>query len=287
MIEIKTLLGHAQVDTSCTCLGSLLKYCKDPIRLTIHDDGTLTPSDLDKLSHYLANPNFISREIADKKVLPLLEKFPACIKYREQNALGLKLFDVSLLQSSDSPLYFLDSDVLFFRPFRLPPQIEKNSAIFMQDSQQAFSLLPWDIKPFGSIEAIGKVNTGFITIWAENVDLNYIESILSNPRLSNSTFQKRRQWVEQTCWAALATQLSSTYLLNSNQVSIAAENMGAVTSDLVATHFVSTYRGKLKSYLDYQPEDLDAECILQVQKAGNVSALDILTTEISRRVKWK
>lgn len=284
MIRIKSLVGHSQVDTACHCLGSLLKHCQDDIKFTIHDDGTLTLQDLDQLSEILNNPIFIDRKTADERVLPILQKFPACMKYRKDYTMGLKLFDIYLLHDSTDPLLFCDSDVLFLRPFKFPPPIEKGMAVFMQDSQHAISLRAWDIKPFGPFEIVSRANTGLINIFATSFDLDEVEGIFRNPKLE-FIFRQRYHWIEQTVLAMLAVRLS-TYLYNPSQITMATEHMKDVVTEQVAIHFVSSYRGRLSQYLDYQAERSDEEFVLlELHKAPKASALDVLINDVKKRIK--
>lgn len=284
MIRIKSLVGHSQVDTACHCLGSLLKHCQDDIKFTIHDDGTLTPQDLDKLNEVLNNPIFIDRKTADEHVLPILQNFPACMKYRKDYTMGLKLFDIYLLHDNTEPLLFCDSDVLFLRPFKFPPPVEKGMAVFMQDSQHAISLRAWDIKPFGPFEIVSRVNTGLINIFATDYDLAEVEGIFSNPKLE-FIFRQRYHWIEQTVLAMLATRLS-TYLYSPSQITMATAHMKDVAEDQVAIHFVSSYRGNLYKYLDYQVENSEKDfVVLKLQKAPKALAFDVLLNDVKKRIK--
>jgi hypothetical protein len=290
MIRIRNLVGHSQVNLACQCLGSLLKHCKDSVVLTIHDDGTLTPADIDRLTQVLNSPEIISRKTADDKILPLLQNFPACMKYREEHPLGLKLFDVCLLHDPDETLYFCDSDVLFLRPFRFPRDPGEDSVVFMKDFKQAFALHPWHIKPLGPVKVRSHVNTGLIIARMPVLDLKFIESLLSKRRLRD-VLQQRPYWVEQTCWAALATRLS-TYLFDEAQVCLATPQMDGVTADQVAIHFTTPSRKKLAEFLNHQVEDDGQVCTLRIHPAENATVQDIwrsdptiLRHEISRRLK--
>ena len=50
------------------------------------------------------------RAEADQRLEPFLARHPACLAYRREHPLGLKLFDVALGQAGR--LSFCDSDVL-------------------------------------------------------------------------------------------------------------------------------------------------------------------------------
>jgi hypothetical protein len=117
-----------------------VRFSSEPINLLIHDDGTLTRADREKLMARVTGAGILSREEADSFVQPLLKRYPKCRAYRELHPFALKLIDMALMQSEE--LAYCDSDVLFVRPhkglFSWPDL--KTSAIFMQDIQDAYSL---------------------------------------------------------------------------------------------------------------------------------------------------
>ena len=55
-VEVATLLGHAHVEMALACLGSLLRYSAEPLRLRIHEDGSLLAADRERLTAGLGSP---------------------------------------------------------------------------------------------------------------------------------------------------------------------------------------------------------------------------------------
>src|ERR1700724_2016179 len=146
---VSTLLGHAHVEMALRCLGSLLALSAAPLRLRIHDDGSLTGADLERLAAGLGTPSVVSRREADERLADLLDRHPAARAFRLANPLALKLLDVPLLAApaaAGEPLAYCDSDVLFLRRFsglfELPPGA---GALFMHDPQNAYSVRSWDL----------------------------------------------------------------------------------------------------------------------------------------------
>src|SRR5437016_4095173 len=88
---VATLLGHAHVEMALRCLGSLLRFSADPLRLRVHDDGSLTPSDRERLAAGLAGPEVVSRQEADDRLAGLLAARPASRAFRAGNPLALTL----------------------------------------------------------------------------------------------------------------------------------------------------------------------------------------------------
>lgn len=144
---VATLLGHAHVGMALDCLGSLLRHSADPLRLRIHEDGTLTPEDWDRLEAGLGGEiAFVSRAEADERVADRLGGRPVLRELRQRNPLGLKLLDIPMLAEGDD-LAYCDADILFLRPFsglfRFPDA--ETGAIFMSDRQNAYSVGSWHL----------------------------------------------------------------------------------------------------------------------------------------------
>ena len=283
-LKIRGLLCHAHVDLACKCWGSLIRYCRTPVQFIIHDDGTLTEDDRGLLSDALGDIIFIDRSEADDRVIPLLEEFPACLEYRNRHPLGLKLFDVRGFHDCNQTFYFCDSDVLFFKPFEFP-KVNEDTIIYMKDYQNAYSLRSWHIQPLGSVSIIGKVNTGLIAarLPALESDLDLIESFLGNGRLAD-IFAQRPQWLEQTSWAVVGTQLSA-YHFDEGQVSLATDAPTDLSSNQVALHFVSPVRHTIDHYLKYQCDENEAETVLKTHKARKASTFSVFRSELARRLK--
>ena len=47
--SVHTLVGDATLNVSLTCLPTLVQYSSDPIRLVIHEDGSLSESSREAL----------------------------------------------------------------------------------------------------------------------------------------------------------------------------------------------------------------------------------------------
>ena len=108
---VRTLIGHNQVEVGLRCLPSLIHFSSEPVKLLLHDDGTLTDDDCEALIASLSGAEILSRDEADATVVPLLKRHPKCLAYRQRQPLALKLIDMPLIQSEE--LAYCDSDVLF------------------------------------------------------------------------------------------------------------------------------------------------------------------------------
>lgn len=240
-----------------TCLGSLLRHAADPLELRIHDDGTLTAGDRERLTARLARPasqaplarlapqrppEIIARAEADELVAPLLVRYPAARAFRAANSLGLKLLDVPLLCGGDDELAYCDSDVLFLRPFSglfdLPPGFD---ALFMRDPQNAYSVRSWHLFAEPRLRLAAHVNSGVIAFRTRFFDPGLLDWFLSRPQ-----YRFAPVWVEQTCWALLA-QPAGCRLLDPGAVSIPVAGK-RLAERQVALHFVNPVRELFEHY---------------------------------------
>lgn len=243
---VSTLLGHAHVDMALVCLGSLLRCSASPVRLRIHDDGSLTAADLERLAAGLGEPAVLPRREADERLADRLAGRPAARAFRFANPLALKLLDVPLLAeaAAGEPLAYCDADVLFLRPFsglfELPPAA---GALFMHDPQNAYSVRSWHLLRERRLRLAGHVNTGVIACRAGCFDLDLVEWFLSRPQ-----YRFAPVWVEQTCWALLGGQ-AGCRLLDPAAVSIPVPGREPPAGQ-VALHFVSPVRGLLGRYTE-------------------------------------
>lgn len=281
---VRTLIGHKQVDVGLRCLGSLISYSSEPISLIVHDDGSLTPGDRARLTSELNGVRIVSRAEADSIVLPLLQRHPNCRKYRHQHPLALKLIDIALIGTGD--LAYCDSDILFLKPFtRLYSWPEgSGAAVFMQDTQEAYSLYPWHAHPFGKIKVPQRINSGLILFRSSEYDLDFLEWMLGQPQLEQ-VFEKRPHWIEQTCWAALGCRVGC-FVWSARQLLIANLKMDHVTDDTVGIHFVAAYRGNLKLFSEQTSTSLSgAQAVgIKAAPASRTSSFRLLAQDIRRRL---
>jgi len=278
MIEVHTLLCHRDVESGIICLGSLLKYSRDPLGLIIHDDGSLTEEDTAKLRLALNGPKIILRKDADKIINNLLKEYPNCKKFRDTIILGLKLFDVALL--GDNDVAYCDSDILFLKSFKslFVWENEDSDALFMEDIQNAYSINPLHLSK--NTILMSKINAGIFFIRRNKYRLDYLEKILSNKKIKKAF--KHPVWAEQTCWAFAAYNLNAR-IYNPHQIRILTNNL-ELTDETVAIHFISAHRGALKAYKNYQCST-DQVHRITTHTAKRLSRLDLIYSIIKRKMR--
>jgi len=236
---VTTLLGHAHVDMALLCLGSLLAYSAEPLRLRIHDDGSLTGEDRERLAAGLAEPDFVPRAEAEALLEEHLASRPATRALRRTNPLGLKLVDALVLAPGER-LLFCDSDVLFFRPFS-GLWGAGGETVFLRDSQNAYSVRSWQMLREPRLRLAGHVNTGIVAFPRAVYDPDLLEWFLAHPE-----HQKTPVWVEQTGWALLGGRTGCRFV-DPERVRL-TEDRTELPDEIVALHFVSPRRALLPAY---------------------------------------
>src|ERR1700674_1412662 len=280
---VSTLLGHAHVDMALLCLGSLLGFSADRLRLRVHDDGSLTAADLERLAAGLRDPEVVPRREADERLADHLAGRPATRALRAANPLALKLVDVPLLAAAGE-LAYCDSDVLFLRPFarlfHLPPTA---GALFMCDPQNAYSVRSWHLLRERRLRLAARVNTGIVGFRTGCYDLDLVEWFLARPE-----YRFAPVWVEQTGWALLAPP-AGCLLLDPGAVGIPVPGREPPERQ-VALHFVSPMRGLLEGVARRAAERTlggEAREAVEVQRspARRLTAAALAVTELRRRLR--
>jgi hypothetical protein len=277
--RVATLLGHAHVEMALACLGSLRRYSADPLCLRVHEDGTLTPEDRERLEEGLGSLEFIARPEADERTADALAGRPHLRALRETNPLALKLIDIPLLAEGD--LAYCDSDVLFLRPFadlfRFPG--EEVGAVFMSDRQNAYSVRSWHLLAQPRLALPCRVNSGILLFRTRFYDPDLLEWYFSRPEFGFAPV-----WSEQTAWALLGWRAGCRFWDPRLVRLPEPEEMEA--EEAVALHFVSPLRSLLPRYLERMP-DWTGEPPVPVGTvpARRCHAWDLAWTEARRRLR--
>lgn len=272
-LVVRSLVCTAHVEQACVLLGTLLEACLDPIRLALHDDGTLGPRDVAELEARLPGSHVVVRASADQATDELLRDFPSARAYRYEHPLALKLLDAVMLER-ESATALCDSDVLFRRPFR---GLDRRSAgspavVLMKDATDGVSV-PFRTRylSMDRVKVVHRPNTGLMYMDTTAHDIEFIDWFLSKP-----TFRSDPHLVEQTCWGALASRAGSGYW-DPAQVLMPRETTG--DDEVVAAHYHSNARSLLQSVVDQPPPLLSGERVLRVVPA--------VTMGLVRSVPWR
>jgi hypothetical protein len=283
-LTVAVLLGHAHVDMALLCLGSLLAYAAEPVRLSIHDDGTLTGDDRERLAAALAEPGFVLRAEAEERLEEHLAARPATRALRRSNPLGLKLVDAPLLAPGER-LLFCDSDVLFFRPFS-GLWGAAGEAVFLRDTQNAYSVRSWQVLREPRLRLPCGVNTGILGFPRAAYDPDLLEWFLSHPE-----YQRTPVWVEQTAWALLGGCAGCRFV-DPARVRLPrlpreeAGDRAELPDEIVALHFVSPLRRLLPVFADRARDRRGEPPVrLRTVPAPLCHGWDLAATELLRRLR--
>lgn len=237
-LTVRSLVCHRHVEMAMACLGSLQQMSAQTIRLILHDDGSLTSVDKERLLTGLSQAALCERKDADESCQAVLQRYPHCAQFRRENNLSLKLLDLPLLNGR-ADLAYCDADILFFRPFRglFDWPDRSTNALFLSDSQNAYALRPWHLRGTGAIHVPPRLNSGLMCVRGCVQDLEFVEWFLKRQL---PVFRRIPGWLEQTAWAALAFRAGCRVWAPAQLRVI--HDAGCLQEDLVAGHFTSDVR---------------------------------------------
>ncbi len=263
---IRTLICHSHTPIAERCLASLVRFNREPFHLRLHDDGTLTGEDRDRLRAVAPQATFIDRREADAAMFERLARYPACLRYRQTQTMALKLFDVALLEPGD--LHYCDCDILFLRPFggfSAPLAAARPPVVLMHDLFNTYSggwrrLLAPD-----RVRLADRVNAGVTLLDPARLDLDFVEWFMGRPEALDMP-----HFAEQTTWSALI-QRDGGYVLDAGAFGFpplgGLRALPPAERRAVAWHYVSPLRRKLFEVADAVEADLTADALPPVNPA--------------------
>ena len=240
--RVASLLGHRYVDLAILCLGSLLKSSAEPLALRLHDDGSLTPEDCERLAEALGEPEMVPRPEGDERTADVLARRPALAAFRRSNPLALKLIDAVLYSGEE--LAYCDTDVLFLRPFSGLFPAEAPAAVFMSDRQNAYSVRSWHLALHRRLRLARRVNSGVIRFPTAAWDPDLLEWYFARPEFGFAPV-----WSEQTAWSLLGWR-AGCRLWDPRLIRFPEPGEGML-EEAVALHFVSPLRDLLPGFLEW------------------------------------
>ena len=242
--SLRTLLRHSDVSLAIYSLKSVVAYSLDPVRLVIHEDGSLTDEDRHTLFQEFPTISIINRAHADDVMDDLLSNYPHTRSYRSSQVFGLKLLDIVLL--GDNYCFYMDSDIAFFRSFKglFNHKAVAGRCVFLRDTVwHAYSIRPWHLTSHDNLQVASGMNTGLTLCDRSLFDLDFIEWFLSHPE-----WRVFPGWTEMTCWAALALRANGHAVQPQQLTNLYPTSK--FTSATVGAHFLGSYRSRWKYLLN-------------------------------------
>jgi hypothetical protein len=284
---VHTLVCEKHLWFAAPCLRSLLTFCQEPIRLVIHDDGSLTPASVELLATSFPDAILVSRRSADAQMADALAQFPHMAQARIHLPHVIKLWDVALIDSEPT-LCYVDADVLFQRRFRglFPVSNPLVSGAFMMDSSNCFGAHPGDFWPFGPLRLARRLNSGLFWIRRDQLDYERMEYLFK--RWGPQRIRRYHGWFEQTAWADQAWR-SRCSMFDPTQLGTAT-SVGSLNSRLVGVHYVTPARAMLKAALELvsspagvAPEDIEEIRLLPSKPFGLMGAAGVAALSLFAR----
>lgn len=237
-LELMSMVSHADLPLLIVSLKTFLFTSKQAFNITIIDDGSLLPSDVDQLRKHLKDVKIIMRAEADRVIAKKYQKRKRYLKFREKEAMVRKAIDLPLLASKPNILT-IDSDILFFHS---PDQILQSVAdghikgAFISDITSAYTLSPIEAKVFFKLSLVPKLNGGLIYFSKSLIDLDLVEKFLSY--IENETVLRRL--FMQTYFALIFSRLDKDSLVRLSPQDYVLDYETVTKKDIVARHYVGT-----------------------------------------------
>lgn len=215
-ILVQTLVGGKEINFYIECLKSLIGFCKDPIKLLLHTDGSLTSNDKDRVLSMLGD-NTVSFSDAKKckeATLDQLKGKPNCQMIRNNSLWGIEFFDPLFVDNHEQYSFYIDADILFIKPFKglFDKDVVKSGALFLKDAQwDAYSMRPWHL--LGSKKKLQIVQgiTTALVCWDKSViDWDYLEWFLGE-----NQFHGLKEWILPSAQSGLAARCSARTIASS------------------------------------------------------------------------
>ena len=278
--SLRTLLCHRDVDLAIHCLNSAIQLSADPVQVVIHEDGSLTPEDRDKLATGLPGSRILDRQVADELMAECLAGYPNARAFRAGSVWGLKLLDVVLAEPG--LCFYLDSDIRFFRPFRglFVDAATRGRSVCLRDTVwQAYSIRPWHLLDQRGLRVASGINTGLTLCDPQVFDLGFVDWFLGQ-----LDWRVIPAWTEPTCWAALALRAGG-HAVDPKQVTNLYPS-AKVTEQTLGAHFLSAYRSQWQSLLDQPIQNTIARpADLRVQPLRSLPAASLALNQFKRKLQ--
>ena len=265
---VHTLACEAHLWFAIPCLESLVECSEEPVRLVIHDDGSLTEESFGRFAEAFPEAVLVARRQADEQLAEALSRFPAMAQARMHLPHVLKLFDTTMTHP-EAIVCYADTDVLFQRRFRglFPGSTQRagsagaGAGAFMMDHTNSFGAHPGDFWPFGPLRVARQLNSGLFWVRRDRIDYERMEYLFE--RWGPARIRKYHGWFEQTVWAdhAWRTRCALYDPQQFGTASLDAERNGK----LLGVHYVTPARNMLKVELEADRPTAAQEAAEQVR----------------------
>ena len=247
-VVVQSLIGKQNLPFYLQCLRTLLDMCRDPIRLALHEDGTLDEEDRETVATVLGETYITPREEGEARTLEALAPYPEASRLREESIWGMEFFD-PLFAEAEPFSFYVDADILFLRPFGglFGSELLEGRCIFLRDIVwHAYSILPSHLRGPQPRPRVAKGITTAVVCWDKRlIDWEYVEWFLSQPQ-----FRSIPEWTLPTLQAGLALSANG-HAVDPRQI-VNAYPRAQVTGEAFGVHLLGSYR---KQWLSVAEEE--------------------------------
>ena len=253
-LELHMLLQKTRVWEGCWALYSFLYYARQPLRVVIHDDGTLDRSCTDILSGLFPGIRIITRKVADDVVNKTLKQqgLNHCLALRgKRYNLALKLLDPLIFCHTPSYL-MLDSDILTFsKPAELL-DLGYGAAdgitphLYSPDCCSGLARTPEKLCAAG-FQPAPLLNSGILRIQHSAFSLEHVDEMIS--KLDLLSGDSIHFFTEQTLYAC-ELQFHGAVRLDPERYTVLGDPSD---SKIVTGHYCGDYYGKTRFYREAIP----------------------------------
>ena len=230
--SLQMLTCHADTLSSLWALLSFCHFAEVQPQIIVHDDGSLTPSDLQALKSAIRELRVVSTREGEALGNERLKDFPRLRKLHSElpHPMLRKLTQPWLVQSCGYSV-LMDSDVLHFnRPTEVLENVESGTAFFNGDYQNAHYVAMEDLESFLGKPILENFNAGYIGLSHSQHSFELIEQFPARFPEGSSTIHR----IEQSAHACLLTRACAQRL----PAHYALGRSATCESD-VARHFVN------------------------------------------------
>lgn len=256
-----------------------MQLSADPVRLVIHEDGSLTGGDKERIETRLPGTRILQRRDADAIMAEKLASHSNARSFRDGSVWGLKLLDVVL--SEPGLCFYVDGDIRFFRPFRglFADGAARGRCVFLRDTAwQSYSVRPWHLLDRRGLSVASGINTGLTLCDPAIFDLDFVDWFLGQP-----DWRVIPAWTEPTCWAALALR-DNGHAVIPEQLTNLYPN-ARITERTLGGHFLSAYRNLWQEQLEAPFHAGESARETQFEGLGRLSALGLAVSQCKRKLQ--
>lgn len=211
-VTIRTMMGAKNLELSIKCLGSIVRFCRHPVEILVHEDGTLHEEARERLVAALKRVRFQNRAESNEIMAEKLRAHPRCLAFRERHIMAMQVLDIPMLTPAGQRVVYTDTDILYTRPLECAPFFLGGGLPFTgsQDLRESYAvdLKHWYLLNKFGVRIASRLCGGMMSFDLSVFDLDYIEWLFRLDE-EHRLFSGYPFFVPQTLCAALAGRVQA------------------------------------------------------------------------------